>query len=403
MTKTRASPTPSIRGCGLSNAPSGVEDLDIAAHGGSLMRILKEVEIPFPFDAEVRLRGGRVRTWPLYGWANAVVPVVGDDEAPVVVRAKGVRMCWARSSQDIDWRAWRGYYWRPVLDDLGVPQLVGAEDFTCETPLSGQSFRWIDHPCGLRLGKRFVSGPDALGFWPCETAALVTGVNRIVGGNRGEVARLAMSVVADEMAEIGGVIHKRAALPMWSLGSGQELVGYGGEVSLVLPDFGERALPSLGLVPMTHPDLAKQMADGLVRFGGGDPCLVKSFDPSASVEVIGTVRADAAVFHTLLHAREMLNLVAGRKAYEAGPTVELALKRMFDSLDRLHEAHVAERPLDCILAVNAIGRAYDAMGNDVRPRRDLMALLRAPIRVADRCSDHLWGGHEEAGTPKPGR
>lgn len=367
------------------------------------MQVLRSVEVPFPFDAMIRMRGGKERTRPLYGWAPAMLPVVTDAEAPVILQAQGVRTARDREPQDIAWRAWRGLHWRPVLDDMGKPQLVDAEDFTCETPWSGLSHRWIDHPCGQRFGKRFVTGPDALGFWPCETAEFLPRGDRIVGGNRSEAANLAAMVAAEETAEIEGVLHKCAALPMWSLGWSPHLDGYDGEVSLVVPDFGGRAPPSLGIVPPTHLDLVKQVAEGLVRYGGGDPRLVKRHDASSSIELIGTINADAAVVHTLLHTRDMLDLVSGQKPCEAGPKVELALSFMRGSLDRLREAPTAERARYCDLAVTAIGRALQAMEMDVRPRRDLMAILRPTIRIADRCKDYLWGDYEEAEAPSPGR
>ncbi|MGY2049087.1 hypothetical protein [Methylobacterium sp. JK268] len=367
------------------------------------MQVLKAVEVPFPFDAVIRKRGGRELTRAFYAWASATVPVVRDVEAPVILLARGVRTARDREPHGIAWRAWRGHHWRPVLDDLGKPQLVDAEDFTCDPPRSGRSYRWIDHPCGLRFGERFVSGPDALGFWSCETEDFLLKWDRVVGGNRGEAASLATAVAAEEMAQIDGVLHKRAELPMWSLGWSQDLDVYDGEVSLVVPDFGGRAPPSLGLVPLTHLDLAKQAAEGLVRYGGGDPRLAKPPDPSSSVEVVGTVNADEAVVHTLLHAREMFDLVSAGKPYEAEPSVGPALGRMRDSLDRLREAPVADRAHHCGLAVTAIGRALQAMETDARPRRDLMAILTPPIRVADRCRNRPWGDPEEAETPGPGR
>lgn len=367
------------------------------------MQVMKAVEVPFPFDALIRQRGGRELTRSFYAWAYATVPVVRDDEAPVILLARGVRVARDREPHDVAWRAWRGLHWRPVLDDMGKPQLVDAEDFTCDPPRSGRSYRWIDHPCGLGFGRRFVSGPDALGFWPCETEAFLLKWDRVVGGNRGEAASLAAAVAAEDMAQIDGVLHKRAELPMWSLGWSSDLAGYDGEVSLVVPDFGGRAPPSLGLVPVTHLDLAMQVAKGLMRYANGGPLPAEPPEPSSSVEVVGTLNADEAVVNTLLHAREMFDLVSAGKPYEAGPSVGPALGLMRDSLDRLRDAPVAGRADQCCFAVTAIGRALQAMETDARPRRDLMAILRPPIRVADRCKGYLWGDPEEAETPGPGR
>ncbi len=55
--------------------------------------------------------------------------MVPASEAPVVLRAEGVRAARDGDPQDMAWRAWRGLHWRLGLDDTGAPQRVDAEEF----------------------------------------------------------------------------------------------------------------------------------------------------------------------------------------------------------------------------------------------------------------------------------
>ncbi|GJE81021.1 hypothetical protein [Methylorubrum thiocyanatum] len=376
------------------------------------MSVVKDVEVPYPYTAEVRRHGGRVHRLPVYGWTSARIPVVLVSDAPVVLRAEGVRVARDGEPQDMAWRAWRGLNWRPVLDDKGAPQRVDAEEFFAEPPMSPRTRRWIDHPYGRRLGARYVEGPDALGWWPPETPEFLPRHDRVVGGNREEAGAAVVALAAAELAEIGGVLHKRAALPMWALGWSPRLDGYDGGIALVVPDFGGRAPPSLGLVPAMHLDVAQELAARLVRRGranrpsrwtasadeDGEPKA-----PEGSVEAFGNVPSGDEACHTLLHAYEMFTAVVDAAPYRPKPATGHALDQLLERLSQLNDAPLGMHHFARELADAALGRAFDLMQDEPRPRHDLLAVLSVPLAVGERCRDYEWDASEEWEAVRLGR
>jgi hypothetical protein len=218
------------------------------------------VEMPVPFAGTYSHRGTPKRSRHLLlGMTPVAIPKVNEADAPVVLRVDEVSVGgWTVS---MEWRDHRGAYWRPLMEDgnrvLRVSAAVFAEanphlDFRC----------WADSPFGWHLAKRLFDGVDPSAPYH-DPDGRCWGTLREDGSERAfaEAQRLAM----DCLAEIGGVLHRRAAPPMWSIEPTSWARDGIGSVKLRLPETALSSWP-VGLFPLDRLDEA---LDATRRLGVG--------------------------------------------------------------------------------------------------------------------------------------
>ncbi|MBE7201608.1 MAG: hypothetical protein INR70_27920 [Parafilimonas terrae] len=168
------------------------------------------VEISVPFTGTFSTRGTPRQVDHLLAEPYRVgIPVVGEADAPVAFRADGVAA--GSRSLSVEWRDHDGSYWRPLLADDRTVLRVTAKAFAEAHPWHDFG-TWQDSPFGLAFVERLFGAinpiPPHLNFGNLGT---------LRADRRDEAFEEASRVAACCLVEIGGVLHRKAAPPMWAV------------------------------------------------------------------------------------------------------------------------------------------------------------------------------------------
>lgn len=225
---------------------------------------------------------------------SAEIAVLDPHQAPIAVRASGIGIVAGQAPRDVVWRTDGHRYWRPILG-LPEPDRPGA----ARGPGGEGESTWRDHPTGRELasaclGRAKVEPGGDRGRWKCLSFD-------------GEAVDWTASRKAEsELAEIGGVLHRRADPPAWAV---DRLAGDAGSraVRLAIPEH----LDLLGAVdafPAGRLDVALDAGAGRFRGAATD----------------GARRPSPPTIGTIWVHRELAE----------GRTVAIALAHAVDAIER---------------------------------------------------------------------
>lgn len=164
------------------------------------------------------------------------VEAVEEHEAPVAIVAQ---LALDAGRTEIKWRLWNGELWRPLLGTDEQPLLEPAESL---------SLRVTDREW---LGRYMWGGWRDYPFFPAANRArnnhfanlaqlpLLDGFDqgRRIADNRAGAEAEARGVAAQELVEIGGVIHRRSVAPVWTADFRSNPPYSSGQVKVVLRDY----------------------------------------------------------------------------------------------------------------------------------------------------------------------
>ena len=201
----------------------------------------KTIWVSVPMEATIRI--GRSRgDYATFLRHDVAVQVGGvpAEAAPVCLRAH-----YEDARGEVSWRLYDNSLWRPLFRRLGEKVIAGAEVLSGDFNGPGDGSYWFDNPFGSTFrgifGKSHVA-PQTLSK---------PGDCTVLSSEPAEAEARAQRIGAEDLLEIGGIIHRRTTPPIWAVGVNDRAPGWPGEMDFVIPDLAD----------------ARSLDHGFARFG----------------------------------------------------------------------------------------------------------------------------------------
>lgn len=144
------------------------------------------------------------------------IETVSSESAPIALTAY-----FDDIPDGMSWRLFDNALWRPLIGMDRLPMLEGAEALQNRPrdrawlQQRGVHQSWNENPFGIAFGgKALNSYPDPISLSLLDED---DGYHRI-SDRRSEVIAEVSRIAADDLLEIGGVLHKRSVPPVWAVG-----------------------------------------------------------------------------------------------------------------------------------------------------------------------------------------
>lgn len=204
----------------------------------------KTIWVAVPMEATVRVGRSRQGYATLLRRDVAVqIGGIAEADAPVCLRAH-----FDDARGEVNWRLYENSLWRPLFRRLGGQVTEGAEVLAGDFRGPGDGSYWSDDPFGKSFRGLFGNSHEAP-----QTLSRPED-STVLSSSAAEAEALAQRIAAEDLLEIGGVIHRRTTPPIWVVGANDGSPDWPGAMDLIIPDLAD----------------ARYIDHGFARFGPTD-------------------------------------------------------------------------------------------------------------------------------------